>query len=238
MSDHLAPRPGYPKLTAMRPADLSSPSRSVRRLALVLGALTLPLVSLGCGGSPTAPQRDDVFYLHGSGVIDKNQSYEAYFPKLNADENERLPRRVGVGILEGDVRFARPIDWYVRDADYAPGQRFISYQSPRQFLFSIYERIDHPEDTWPDVMKRYERDCEEQGAQILAGRMPVATANAQARSYIVKTRVPAKPAYHSYAHEILIRSGNRLLLVQVVHGENIESVADEMATALRSMLVY
>jgi len=179
-----------------------------------------------------------VFYLHGGGVIDKNQSFEAYFPKLNADESERLPRRVGVGVLEGDVRFSRPIDWYVRDADNTAGKRFISYQSPRQFLFSIYERVDHPEDTWPDVMKRYEKDCAEQGATVLAGRMPVSTANAQARSYIIKTRVPAKPAYHSYAHEILVRSGNRLLLVQVVHGENIESVADEMAAALRSMLVY
>jgi hypothetical protein len=203
---------------------------------LLLAALAVPLV--GCGGSPNAPGRDDVFYLHGAGVIDKNQSFEAYFPKLNADENDRLPRRVGVGVLEGDLRFSRPIDWYVRDADYSGGQRFISYQSPRQFLFTIYERVDHPEDTWPDVMKRYEKDCAEQGAEILARRMPVSTSNAQARSYIIKTRVPAKPAYHSYAHEILIRSDHRLLLVQVVHGENIESVADEMASALRSMLVY
>jgi hypothetical protein len=87
-------------------------------------------------------------------------------------------------------------------------------------------------------MKRYERDLEDQGGQILAARMPVATANAQARSYLVKTRVPAKPAYHSYAHEVLIRSDRRILLVQVVHGENIEAVEDEMANAVRSMLVY
>jgi hypothetical protein len=221
----------------MRAPDLSFRSlRAAPRLALLFGVLAVPLV--GCGGSPNAPQRDDVFYLHGSGVIDKNQSFEAYFPKLNADENERLPRRVGVGVLEGDVRFSRPIDWYVRDAENEAGKRFISYQSPRQFLFSIYERVDHPEDSWPEVMKRYERDCEDQGAQILAGRMPVSTANTQARSYIIKTKVPAKPAYHSYAHEILVRSGNRLLLVQMVHGENIESVADEMASALRSILVY
>jgi hypothetical protein len=221
----------------MRPVDLA-PFRTAMLFpkTLLLGALSLALV--GCGGSPTAPQRDDVFYLHGSGVIDKNQSFEAYFPKLNADETERLPRRVGVGILEGDVRFARPIDWYVRDADNSQGQRFISYQSPRQFLFSIYERVDHPEDSWPDIEKRYEEDCEKQGAEILARRMPVATSNAQARTYIVKTKVPAKPAFHSYAHEILVRSDHRLLLVQVVHGENIESVADEMGSALRSMLVY
>lgn len=221
----------------MRPADLA-PFRTAMLFhkTLLLGALSLATV--GCGGSPTAPQRDDVFYLHGSGVIDKNQSFEAYYPKLNADETDRLPRRVGVGVLEGDVRLSRPIDWYVRDADNTAGQRFISYQSPRQFLFSIYERVDHPEDSWPDIEKRYEEDCEKQGAEILARRMPVATSNAQARTYIVKTRVPAKPAFHSYAHEIIVRSDRRILLVQVVHGENIESVADEMGSALRSMIVF
>lgn len=221
----------------MRPADLA-PIRTAMLFhkTLLLGALSLATV--GCGGSPTAPQRDDVFYLHGSGVIDKNQSFEAYYPKLNADETDRLPRRVGVGVLEGDVRLSRPIDWYVRDADNTAGQRFISYQSPRQFLFSIYERVDHPEDSWPDIEKRYEEDCEKQGAEILARRMPVATSNAQARTYIVKTRVPAKPAFHSYAHEIIVRSDRRILLVQVVHGENIESVADEMGNALRSMIVF
>ncbi|UQA55628.1 hypothetical protein [Polyangium aurulentum] len=222
----------------MRASDLfSNLPRPLRGSAPLLGAICLVALT-GCGGSPTAPQRDDVFYLHGSGVIDKNQSYEAYFPPLNADESDRLPRRVGVGILDGDVRFARPIDWYVRDADYSDGARFISYQSPRQFLFSIFERVDHPEDSWPDVMKRYERDIEDQGGQILAARMPIATANAQARVYLVKTRVPAKPAYHSYAHEVIVRSGRRLLLVQVVHGENVEAVEDEMASAVRSMLVY
>jgi hypothetical protein len=145
---------------------------------------------------------------------------------------------VGVGVLDGDVRFARPVDWYVRDADNSPGSRFISYQSPRQFLFSIFERVDHPEDSWPDVLKRYEIDVEEQGGQVLAARMPLATANAQARAYLVKTRVPAKPAYQAFAHEVLIRSDHRILLVQVVHSANIDAVEDEMATALRSMLVY
>ena len=67
----------------------------------------------------------------------------------------RTPRVVGVGIFRGDVRIGRPLDWSIRSADYTAEQRFISYQSPRQFIFSIYERVDPVDDTWSDVLKRY-----------------------------------------------------------------------------------
>jgi hypothetical protein len=179
-----------------------------------------------------------VFYLHGGGKIDANESYEVYFKPLDGPETDRLPKRVGVGILNGDARLGRPIDWSVRAADYTAAHRYISYQSPRQFLFSIYERIDHPEDSWPDVLNRYEDDLEAQGGEMLASRIPVATANAQGRSYIVKTKVGAKGSYQSYSHEILVRSGHRVLLVQIVHGESTEAAADEMAAALQSLIVY
>jgi hypothetical protein len=178
-----------------------------------------------------------VFYLHGS-HLDKNFSYEVYFPPLNQTQTPRTPRIVGVGVLNGDVRFGRPIDWYVRGADNTPEHRYISYQSPRQFLFSIYERVDPSEDTWTDVERRYEDDVQHQGSQFLAARMPVATANSQGRGYILKTRVPARPDYAGYAHEFLIRSDHRVLLVQITHGDNIESSADEMAAALKSIIAY
>jgi hypothetical protein len=205
---------------------------------VVLGVLALCAQVVGCGGSPTAPQRDEVFYLHGGGLIDTHASWETYFSPLDAPATERLPRTVGVGIFRGDVRMGRPIDWSVRKADYTPGHRFISYQSPRQFLFSIYERIDGPEDTWPDVLKRYESDVDEQGSDVLAARMPVATANTQGRSYFVRTHVTAKPDLQAFAHEILIRSDRRVMLVQIVHGDNIEASADEMVAALQSLTVY
>lgn len=208
------------------------------RLAAMAAATLLAAFALGCGGSPTAPAKDEVFYLHGGGLIDRNYSYETYFKSLDQKADERTPRIVGVGVLSGDVRLGRPIDWYIRGADYTPQQRYISYQSPRQFLFSIYERIDSPEDTWTDVLRRYESDLEEQGSQILAARIPVATANTQGRSYIIKTKVPAKPDYQNYAHEILIRSNRRLLLVQVIHGENTEAIQDEMVAAVKSLTVY
>jgi hypothetical protein len=205
---------------------------------LLFAFLGLAFASAGCGGSPTAPRSDEVFYLHTSGKIDKNESYEVYFKPLDGAETERLPKRVGVGILNGDARLGRPTDWYVRAADYTAERRYISYQSPRQFLFSIFERIDHPEDSWPEVLDRYEDDLEAQGAEILAARVPIATANTQGRSYLLKTKVAAKTAYQSYAHEILVRSKNRILLVQIVHGESIEASADEMAAALQSLIVY
>lgn len=210
---------------------------SSRRVAL--GAVVAAaLAAIGCGGSPSAPKFDEVFYLHGGGLIDKNASYETYFEKLNIEASAQLPRYVGVGILEGDVRFSRPIDWYVRSADYTPEVRFISYQSPRQFLFSIYERIDHPEDSWADVLRRFEGDVRDQGSQVLASRVPVASANAQGRSYLLKTSVAARPAYQSFSHEILLRSDRRVVLVQVVHAENTDTIADEITAALKSILVY
>lgn len=224
----MLPRTISPALAALKAGKRLSPA--------VL--LACALAGVGCGGAPSAPKYDEVFYLHNGGLIDKNASYETYFEKLNADATAQLPRYVGVGILEGDVRFARPIDWYVRSADYSPEQRFISYQSPRQFLFSIYERIDHPEDSWADVLRRFETDLKDQGAQVLAGRVPVASANAQGRSYLLKTTVAAKPPYQAFSHEVLLRSGRRILLVQVVHSENTETIADEMTQALKSIIVY
>lgn len=204
---------------------------------LGLSALAATSVCSGCGGSPTAPAKDEVFYLH-NGKIDKTEGLEVYFKPLDADATARVPRIVGVGIFQGDIRLGRPIDWYIRASDSTPGHRFISYQSPRQFIFSIFERVDHPEDTWTEVLTRYEDDLAEQGAQVIAGRMPLATANAQARSYLVKTTVAGRPPYQSMAHEIIVRSDHRLLLVQIVHGDNIEAYADEMTASFKSMIVY
>ncbi len=193
----------------------------------------------GCGGASSAPKTDDVFYLHGGGVIDKNRSYEVYFPRLDRAKTVTAPRLVGVGVLDGDLRFARPIDWTVRDADYTAEKRFISYQSPRQFIFSVLERLDPPDDTWSVVEKRYEEETEELGGKILVYRHPIGTANSQGRSYVVNTKVKAKPAnFEAYAHELLIRNETRLLLVQIVHKGEIEQIADEVNAAVASMILY
>ncbi|EYF03448.1 hypothetical protein [Chondromyces apiculatus] len=222
----------------MKLPGTSMPMRCAARLLCAVPVALTVAAATGCGGAPTAPKQDEVFYLHGAGIIDRNFSYETYFPPLDRALTERTPRMVGVGVLDGDVRLSRPIDWYVRSADYSPQSRFISYQSPRQFLFSIFERIDDPQDPWPDLLRRYEKDLTTQGAQIISGRTPISTANAQGRSYFVRTKVAAKPPYEAFAHEILVRSHHRILLVQVVHQQNIDASVDEMMSALGSMIVY
>jgi len=211
----------------------------VEKIAVTTLALALSATTVACGGSPTAPERDQVFYLHARGVIDKNYSWERYFPPLDREPTARLARRVGVAVLDGDVRFSRPIDWYLRTADYTPERRQISYQSPRQFVFTIYEKTDPVEVTWGVLLDRYEEDVKNAGSQILSARVPVATANAQGRSYLLKTELPARPKnVETFAHEIMVRSDERILLVQVVHEQNIEPAIDEVVDALRSMLVY
>lgn len=204
----------------------------------LVGVATLVALLAACGGSPTAPQRDEVYYLHERGVIDSRYSWERYYPPLDRDETAVIPRRVGVAIFDGDVRFSRPVDWYLRTADYSPEQRQISYQSPRQFVFNVYERTDPVEATWEEILKRYEEDVTAAGGTILAGRIPTAAANAQGRSYFIQTPVEAKPAYDAFAHEIIIRAPKRILLVQIVHGEEITTSIDEMTAALKTMLVY
>ena len=150
--------PAHPR--RMRKCHISRARAAVALRPGTAGAAVLAAgLGAGCGGSPTAPAQDQVFYLHGgSAAADCNAPWETHFEPLDALPTERTPRMAGVGVMNGDVRLSRPLDWYVRAADYTREHRFISYQSPRQFLFSIYERVDSPEDTWPDVERRFEAD--------------------------------------------------------------------------------
>lgn len=210
-------------------------AKTLGSLLLVAAAATLA----GCGGAEQAPKNDDVFYLHGGGVLDVNKSYETYFPKLDREKTLNVPRLVGVGVLQGDVRLSRPIDWTIRDADYTAEKRYISYQSPRQFVFSILERLDPPTDTWSEVEKRYEVETKELGGKIFAGRQPIGTANGQGRAYLLRSSVRGKPEnFYSYATEMLIRNDKRVLLVQVVHQGEIDPIADEVNAAVASLILY
>src|SRR5437868_3175803 len=110
---HWATRPSFARPVGTKGSDGENLFLvRVRRCGKALGlAAVLSTGALGCGGTPTAPGADDVFYLHGGGVLDKNKSYEAYYPRFDRDKTDNLPRYVGVGVLDGDVRFRRPTDW-------------------------------------------------------------------------------------------------------------------------------
>jgi len=206
------------------------------RIGLLCGVLA---AGAACGGAEKAPEKDDVFYLHGGGVIDKDKSYESYFPRLDHNQTVTVPRLVGVGVLNGDVRFARPIDWTIRDANYTAEKRFISYQSPRQFIFSVLERLDPPTDTWSQVETRYEHETRELAGKFIALRQPIGTANGQGRSYLLQSKVRGRPEnFDSYATEILIRNDKRVLLVQIVHAGEIDAIAEEVNLAVSSMVLY
>lgn len=201
--------------------------------------LVVPLTVVGCGGAERAPEKDEVFYLHGGGVIDKDKSYETYFPRLDHEKTVTTPRLVGVGVLNGDLRFARPIDWTIRDANYTAEKRFISYQSPRQFIFSVFERLDPPTDPWTEVEARYEKETRDLAGKFIALRQPIGTAGGQGRAYLLKSKVRGKPEnFDSYATEILLRGDRRVLLVQIVHSGEIDAIADEVNRAVSSMVVY
>jgi len=51
--------------------------------------------------------------------------------------------------------------------------------------------------------------------------------------------VKGKPTpFDAFSTEILIRNDKRVLLVQVVHKQDFEQIADEVAVAVSSMVVY
>ena len=101
--------PTSPRVSRMRPSASPSAGPHAGRCSLALA----PAARRGCGGSPTAPAQDQVFYLHGGGLVDKNYSWETYFKPLDQPPTERTPRIVGVGVLEGR-RAPRPADRLVR----------------------------------------------------------------------------------------------------------------------------
>ena len=88
------------------------------------------------------------------------------------------------------------------------------------------------------MQRRYEEELKAQGIEILASRMPIGTANAQGRSYLLESTIKSRPDFKGAATEILVRSSQRVLLVQIVHPGNLEPLADEVAAAISTMVVH
>jgi hypothetical protein len=190
----------------------------------------------GCGGAATnEANKNRTFYDWSLG--DGSQAFERPYPRLNWPEKTENPRFVGVSVLQGQVYFSRPRNWRVRNASNRPGEPYIHYVSPNAYSFAIYQRRDPPDDTWQQIIERYTADTESVGAKIIGRLVPMATSNGQGRAFSVDRSVEAtKRPLESHSREIVLRSGEMVALVQIVHQENnLEAVDDELLRAVATI---
>lgn len=191
-----------------------------RSLSLLLFALatSTAFAAIGCRSTPDPIAfNNHVFYQYDDPNADINE-FEKRYPPLDLVEKEPFPEYIGVSVLKGAVHLSRPKNWVLSYASNKPMERFVQYVSPNEYLFSIYERVDSPEDLWRDVMSRYEDDTKAAGGEILSKRVPVSTWDAQGRAYVVKRGIKAaKQPFIGMSRETLARSDRRVVLIQIVH---------------------
>lgn len=195
---------------------------------------------LGCAAGPVPEAFDnEVFYEKGAGADeDLLKLLEAPYPPLDG-ESRKGRDHIGVEILQGVARLSRPKDWVIRRGSIQPESRFIEYVSPRQVLFTVYERLESPRDPWGIILDRYEKETKEQGGTILGKAVPSATYDAQARVYEVRRGIPAgKEPLVSYSREYLARSDDRIVLIQIVRPrEDFGESEDELLRVMKTLRV-
>ncbi len=232
-----------PNSIVIRAASVRTvPSQTPRRRALA----TLALLGLGAlapacaSGPPPAAFENRVFYNYDDFVASGGGSVERPYPPLDQKERAGLPEYVGVSILGGSVHLSRPKSWKIRRISLTPERRFVEYVSPNAYLFSIYERNDSTADLWSEVLERYEEDVKAAGAEIVGGRVPVATGNAQGREYVVKRSVKGqKGPYSNTSHEVVLRSEHRIDVVEIVHqGDTPAAVGQEMLRVMETLELH
>lgn len=182
-------------------------------------------------------RKNPVFYDYTTVGADLSTRFESPYPPLDLEENKPNPQYVGVEVLEGKVRLSRPSNWTIRAASNRPGERYVQYLSPREYVFSIYERRELPDAVWADVVARYEKSLEDNKAEVLHKGVPMATWNGQGRAYLVRRRVPAaKSPFVNVSREYLIRGDERVVLVQVVHPTSgLDPIRGELARVIDTL---
>ncbi len=204
----------------------------------LIGLLATSL-TLGCASGPVAQAFDNrVFYEHDApSQGDLSELLEEPVEALDVEEAGRS--HIGVEVLDGVARFSRPSDWVIRRGSARPQEKFIEYVSPRQVVVAVYERIESPREPWHVVMSRYEAETEQQGGQILGAGVPLSTFDSQARAYDVRRGVPAgSEPFVNFSREYLVRSDNRIILVQIVRPRQDYGEAEsELMTMVRSLRV-
>lgn len=188
---------------------------------MVRRSICLLIFAVVAGGCRSAPDpiafNNRVFYQYDDPNADINE-FEQRYPPLDLPEKEPFPEYVGVTVLKGAIHMSRPKNWVLAFASNKPTERFVQYVSPNEYVFSIYERVDSPEDLWRDVMGRYEEDTKAAGGEILSSRVPISTWNAQGRAYVVRRGIKAaKSPFIGMSRETLARSDHRVVLVQIIH---------------------
>jgi hypothetical protein len=208
--------------------------------AACAGVLFVGLGTLGCSGGPDpiAFQNRTFYDYVFNGNIDVSQ-FEKPWKPWDYPAQPGLPEYKGVAILDAHVHISRPTNWIIRDANNAPGRRFIEYDSPNEYIVAIYELPEIPGELWRDVMHRYEDQGKAAGVEFLGQRVPMATYNTQGREYVVKRGVAAaKAPFVSISREYLLRGPKRVILVQVVHqGETLKPISDELYRVITSIEV-
>jgi hypothetical protein len=204
-----------------------------RLVALVLGALTLA----GCGAGPDQVAFTNRVFYHYDDPFADIAPFEQRYPPLDLTEQTPNPEYLGVTVIGGSIHLSRPKNWIIRTASNKPEERYIEYVSPNEYIFSIYERVDSPEDVWREVMSRYEQAVGAEGGELLGARVPVSTWNAQGRAYVVRRQVKAaKSPYINVSREFLARSDHRVVLVQIVHQTStLKPVSDELLRVVATM---
>ena len=186
------------------------------------GGLAVALLALGASGCASAPEpvafQNKVFYQYDTNGQSQLKTYEAHYPPLDKTKAAPLPEYMGVSVLGETVHLSRPRDWVIRAASSQLEHRYIEYVSPNEYMVAIYETVESPLDPWLEILTRYENQAKSAGADFLGQRIPMATVTSQGRGYLVRRPVAAaKAPLLNYANEYLIRSDNRIVLLQIVH---------------------
>ncbi|MEO8184162.1 MAG: hypothetical protein ABI895_35530 [Deltaproteobacteria bacterium] len=198
---------------------------------------TLLALSLtACGGAHRAA-KNRTFYDWSLG--EGSGAFERQYSRLDWPLHSADSAFLGVSVLDDAVRFSRPRNWRIRAASRRPLEPFIHYVSPNAYSFAIYQRRDPPGDGWQDILGRYEGDVAAVGAQVVGRRVPMATFWGQGRAYTIQRDVEAaKSPLQSHSREMILRSKQRIVLVQIVYQEqNLAAVDGELLRALETMEV-
>ena len=199
----------------------------MKRFAHGLFGILLACVVGACGPSIN-PEANKTFYAIDDAPGEKKTTrYEVPVARLDANVEGRA--FVGMGLLDDSVHISRPKDWALRRAAVGDRNGYVEYVSPRGFLFGIYERRDSA-GSFEDIDRRYEEDVTAVKARFVSKEVPVATAGAQGRAYVVERNIPgARAPYVNTSREVLLRGRHRVVLVEVVfEGGSLQSLAPEL----------